>query len=127
MERIGKIWELLPEHIQESLRTAVETNRDLSRRGGNTSIRDCPRCGDGNTIDCREVADIADATVGLCLSCGYLWCLECDAVLLTSVNCGHWAICAHCVEQKGASGECTKVAWKCEHIRQWLEKTYPRV
>jgi hypothetical protein len=69
---------------------------------------------------------IADPTVGLCVTCGYLWCLECDTHLISTVTCGHWKICANCVEGKDETGYCNNTPWDCPHIRSWIEKNNPR-
>jgi len=120
------MWELLPGEIQQALRKAVAEKKETTRpvRG---VIRLCPRCGERDTTDCDRVMGIEDVTIGLCLRCGYLWCLECETALLTSVLCGHWQVCAHCRERKDPSGCCSTVAWKCKHVRTWLSKSHPTV
>ncbi|HBL23392.1 MAG TPA: hypothetical protein DDZ40_04670, partial [Deltaproteobacteria bacterium] len=77
-----RMWELLSDDIQDALLLAVEKNRDAERNFRGTAVHSCPHCGDVNTMDCSTIESIGDATVGLCLVCGYLWCLECDASLL---------------------------------------------
>jgi hypothetical protein len=121
------MWELLPAEIQDALQNAVEEKKGKPKgeRGG--VLRPCPRCGEKDTTDCDRVLGIEDSTIGLCITCGYLWCLECDAALLTSVLCGHWQVCTHCGEKKDASGYCNTVTWKCKHIRVWLNKNHPTV
>jgi hypothetical protein len=121
------MWELLPPEIQGSLRKAFEEKRSKPKAERGGVIRSCPRCGTTNTTDCDRVMGIEDVTIGLCISCGYLWCLECDAALLTSILCGHWQVCAHCGEKKDAAGLCNTAAWKCKHIRIWLNKNHPTV
>ena len=61
-------------------------------------VGDCPRCGGHNTKDCETIVDIEDATVGVCLDCGYLWCLECGFELKEE-ECPHWAVCDKCDHQ----------------------------
>lgn len=39
-------------------------------------VGDCPSCGSQQTID-GENLPVSDNCVGICLSCGYTWCLEC--------------------------------------------------
>lgn len=78
-------------------------------------------------MDCGKVEGILDTSVGLCPVCGYLWCLECDASLITGISCGHWQICATCGERKGPSGQCGKIPLKCPHIQVWLKKNHPVV
>jgi hypothetical protein len=56
----------------------------------------CPRCGSGQIKDCRRTEPINDVTVGLCMKCGHLWCLECGRSLVVNVHCNHWCICLLC-------------------------------
>jgi len=122
-----RMWELLSDDIQDALLLAVEKNREAERNFRGTAVHSCPHCGDVNTMDCSTIESIGDATVGLCLVCGYLWCLECDASLLTGINCGHWQICSACPQKKESSGYCGAVPWECPYIRDWLRKNHPIV
>jgi hypothetical protein len=56
----------------------------------------CPRCGSNQIKDCRKVEGINDITVGLCMQCGLLWCLECGKLLVDNIHCNHWDICMKC-------------------------------
>ena len=56
----------------------------------------CPGCGTNQIKDCRKVEGIIDISVGLCMRCGYLWCLECGRALVGGVHCDHWDICIKC-------------------------------
>ena len=58
--------------------------------------QNCPRCNRNQIKDCRKVEGINDITVGLCMQCGHLWCLECGGALLGDSTCGHWRICLQC-------------------------------
>ena len=118
-----RMWELLPENTQDALLLAVEKNKNTGR---NSMARTCPHCGDPNTMDCSSVDGINDATVGLCCVCGYLWCTECDASLMTGIDCGHWQICSACPNKK-ESGFCGTLPWDCPRIREWLRKNHPVV
>lgn len=118
-----RMWELLPDGIQDALLLAVEKNRNADR---DNTVNSCPHCGDHNTMDCAHVEPINDATVGLCCVCGYLWCTECDASLMHGIDCGHWQICAACPDRK-ESGFCGTPAWECPRIREWLRKNHPIV
>ncbi|MBA4390387.1 MAG: hypothetical protein C0399_05565 [Syntrophus sp. (in: bacteria)] len=122
-----KMWEFLPDNIQDSLKIAFVIYQQRERQERQAIIRRCPRCSSKNTIDCGQVKDLNDTTIGLCLTCGYLWCLECDTVLLTTVNCGHWQVCSACVEEKDLSGYCGIFPWECIHIINWLKKNHPTV
>jgi hypothetical protein len=127
IDNTDTMWELLPAEIQDTLQKAFEEKKGKPKpeRGG--EIRTCPHCGEKDTTDCDQVLGIEDSTIGLCIACGYLWCLECDAALLTSILCGHWQICAYCGEKKDSSGSCKTVAWKCKHVKAWLNKNHPTV
>ncbi|MDD3846083.1 MAG: hypothetical protein PHC90_06930 [Syntrophorhabdaceae bacterium] len=122
-----RMWEFLPDDIGDALLLAVEKNRDAHKNFRGASVSRCPHCGDSNTMDCSTIDAIGDATVGLCLVCGYLWCLECDSSLITGINCGHWQICSSCPEKKQSSGYCGTLPWECPHIREWLKKHHPVV
>lgn len=126
-ENFDMLWELLPPEIQDALRKAVEEKKERPKAGRGGVIRSCPRCGGKDTTDCDRVLGIEDSTIGLCIGCGYLWCLECDAALLTDILCGHWQICTYCGEKKDASGYCNTVAWECRHVKAWLNKNHPTV
>ena len=122
-EHLLDMWDFMPPGIQKALRTAVETlgADEKIPRGGLT--KQCPRCGAKDTTDCHDIAGISDATVGLCITCGYLWCLECETYLISTITCGHWKICANCGERKDESGYCRTVPWECTYIRSWIRKS----
>jgi hypothetical protein len=124
-EHLHSMWELMPLEIQDALQAAVEALAAGEGRKTNVLIRLCPRCGGADTTDCHEVAGIDDSTVGLCITCGYVWCLECETHLISTAICGHWKICANCGERKDESGYCGTVPWECDHIKRWLERTNP--
>jgi hypothetical protein len=118
-----KMWELLPDDIQDALLLAIEKNRNEAR---DDSLPSCPHCGDINTMDCSGIEAIGDATVGLCRVCGYLWCTECDASLMTGIDCGHWQMCSACPDKR-ESGFCGTPPWECHKIKEWLRKNHPVV
>ncbi len=123
-----KMWEFLPVTIQQSLKMALEIHKQRGYwQERQISIRECPHCSSNNTIHCGQVKDLNDTTIGLCLACGYLWCLECDMALLTTVNCGHWQVCSACTEEKDRSGYCGIVSRECSYIMDWLKKSHPTV
>lgn len=125
---VFKMWEFLPVNIRESLKAALEIHQQRGQRQGRQAlIRECPHCNSNNTIDCGQVKDLNDTTIGLCLTCGYLWCIECDTALLTTVNCGHWQVCSACTEERDLPGYCGIIPWKCIYIINWLKKSHPTV
>jgi hypothetical protein len=126
-KHVSAMWEFLPDNIQDSLKNAVEMHRNKERTAWQVLLGSCPHCGDKNTMDCSLVKDLNDITVGLCNTCGYLWCLECDAPFLTTVDCGHWQVCAGCTEEKDLTGYCGVVPSDCAHIKEWFRKSHPLV
>ncbi len=120
------MWELMPPETQRALSEAIEI---LAGSGGYTedpSPRYCPRCGGSDTTDCHTVKYIQDPSIGLCVTCGYLWCLECGAHLISTVTCGHWRICANCGVRKDESGYCRALPSECSYVKDWLERSNPR-
>jgi len=120
------MWELLPPEIGKALGDEVDRLTDEAAWVEGSVARRCPRCGGSFTTDCNEITAIADPSVGLCVACGYLWCLECDTHLIATVTCGHWKICANCGERKDESGFCHTLVWECRHIKKWIERANPR-
>lgn len=121
------MWELLPPEIQETLKETIDEFRTASAEEKSRSAGTCPRCGGKTTTDCQNVDRIRDATVGLCIHCGYLWCIECASALMTSVRCGHWNVCIHCGQPKDAYGYCTTEPAACPFIQDWLARHHPNV
>ena len=122
-----EMWEFLPERVREALLRTVALHRLCRIPERLAGIRSCPRCGRHKTMDCSQIEGIADVTVGLCVSCGYIWCLECDTALLMSTSCGHWRICSTCGEEKASCGYCGVLPWDCLHIKEWLARNHPTV
>jgi hypothetical protein len=125
INRLWDMWDLLPDTAREGLEKAAEEYREKGQSRKTGSIRSCPHCGHRNTSNCEQIPGVADATIGICFTCGFLWCLECATALLTTVNCGHWAVCGECNERKDASGYCGRLAWECDHVKAWIRKTHP--
>jgi hypothetical protein len=119
------MWELMPAEIQEALKRAIDSIAAKPANAGRSVVRSCPRCAGRDTTDCHEFEGIADPTVCLCVTCGYVWCIECDTHLISTVACGHWKICANCSERKDESGYCGKSTRECRHIIAWKEKNNP--
>jgi len=92
------------------LSTAVTEEQFLSEL-----IGECPHCGSGQTKDCQHVEGIEDFTVGLCVKCGYLWCIECGKSLAKNTNCTHWEICRKC-DAAGMSGLCGSDPMRCAKL-----------
>ncbi len=121
------MWDLFPPNIQHALRDAVKADQTKAGFIRYTSTRLCPHCGKRNTTDCQKITGIKDGSIGLCLSCGYIWCLECDAQLVANIRCGHWEVCAYCNEKTKSFGDCSAATWECKHVKLWLTSNYPTV
>lgn len=120
------MWDFLPPKIQKALERSIEDQPSSEEGAHDPEAKQCPRCGGSRTIDCNGVKGIADPTVGLCVACGYLWCLECETHLISTVTCGHWKICANCTESKDEAGYCRTLPRECKHIGIWLDRNNPR-
>lgn len=120
------MWELMSPETQRALRDGLENLTGDVSHAESGSTRRCPRCGGNDTADCQGIRDIADPTIGLCVTCGYLWCLECGTHLISTPTCGHWRICASCDERKDEAGYCRTVPSECPRIKEWLDRVNPR-
>jgi hypothetical protein len=78
---------------------------------------DCPNCGSKHTRDGDDAGfpkeKAGDITVGICLECGYVWCLECGDAL-ASWPCQHWQEWSQYCEANGLNEE-------EEDDSEWLE------
>jgi hypothetical protein len=74
-----KVWGTLPVDLQDELAKAMEeSSAELPEELLNEIfVGECPECGSRGTRDCEEVPEVEDITLGLCNTCGYLWCTEC--------------------------------------------------
>ncbi len=115
---LEEAWKLLPEKIRQDLLRAVKTSRTDTEEQfiSEMMVGECPKCGGERTRDCEEIPEMLDNTVGLCLDCGYLWCLECEGPLMEGIDCKHWGICEGCFEQRDELGMCRIPAWECNRI-----------
>jgi hypothetical protein len=125
ISRLWDMWDLLPDSVRESLEKAAQETKEEGKPPQAGIVRSCPHCGNRNTGDCEQIPGVADATIGICYTCGFLWCLECDTALLTTTNCGHWAVCAECGDWKETSGFCGRSASDCDRIKAWIRNTHP--
>jgi hypothetical protein len=87
-------------------------------------VDDCPRCGSKNTKDCDTIVDVEDNTIGICLDCGYIWCLECGYELKEKI-CPHWSACSDC-DQTDAEGSCPHAPEisECPIIQNFMKNNY---
>jgi hypothetical protein len=75
----------LPPEFQERLQERVRTMPSAKEFVRSIMIGNCPKCGSEVTCDGDDL-DGGDATEGICVSCGFLWCLECG----DPYPCSHW-------------------------------------
>ncbi len=87
-------------------------------------VGDCPSCGSSGTVQCDEVDEEGDPTIGLCKSCGYTWCLECGMAVAADETCGHWDVCEACEEEKDEFGDCGVLPAECPRILEWMAENY---
>lgn len=85
-----EMFAMLDHETKNALLTAFEKASSFDNLISNIMIGPCPSCGSTNTIDGEE-PPINDNTVGICLSCGSLWCLECNRRLeADKLPCSCW-------------------------------------
>lgn len=93
-EKLEKEFYNLPEELFDSLLHWLKKANSAEEFAGLIMVGNCPECGSEKTRD-GEGSPIDDITIGLCLKCGYVWCLECYNKL-TEWPCPHWEICENC-------------------------------
>ncbi|MDD5222703.1 MAG: hypothetical protein PHE84_01820 [bacterium] len=87
----------------------------------------CPRCGSTRVADGEDAPGIEDITIGMCLDCDYLWCLDCGEQSQPGVECPHHGVCAACNEGSGEDEDedddrqefCLRPVWECPTILRW--------
>lgn len=83
-KEIRKVIASLPEDIQDYFRKLLKRARKYSGDDyfaqeefvRSIMVGDCPYCGSKKTKDCED-SPLKDNTIGLCLECVQMWCLEC--------------------------------------------------
>ena len=93
---VRKAFKSLPEDLQEALGELIERAENEEEFVRFSMVGNCPSCGSPNTRD-TEGTPLDDITVGICLDCYKLWCLECGAVFEEGqTSCKHWEVCSEC-------------------------------
>lgn len=111
------IFESLPEETRENLLEIMRTSGSLEEAIRRIHVGDCPVCGSQNTRDCEDTP-LNDSTVGICLDCHAMWCLECGMVFKEGqTKCEHWEICDKC-HFPGEDG-CGIPTLECSIIADW--------
>jgi len=119
----SKPWKDLPEDLRDELMSAMEESSADSPEEflNEIFVGECPKCGNEDTRDCEEVPDIEDITLGLCNSCGYIWCTECGRTVEKGNTCEHWTICEKCTRKKNKFGDCGIPPWECKKVSVFEE------
>lgn len=124
-----RFFQSLPPDIAEEIRAIArdsESEEDFCRQ---VFVGDCPVCGSANTSDCDD-APLEDSTIGRCLDCDTLWCLECSTLFTKGqTECPHWEICDSCElacdseEDDDDEAEwCGVLTWNCDKVMKWKQK-----
>jgi hypothetical protein len=110
----------LLEDIEKMLRKAAQRSFGLTEEQFLTEVMigNCPRCTSKQTKSCEKHEGIEDFTVGLCISCGYLWCSECGKELKNVSHCDHLDICRKC-DDLDESGACGIDLKGCKKLRSY--------
>ncbi|MFW5923282.1 MAG: zinc-ribbon domain-containing protein [Planctomycetota bacterium] len=121
MEAAQQVFDSLSEEDQDML-TDVFSQFDTAEEAARSiMVGDCPACLSSNTNDCENDPDIQDISVGQCLDCGYIWCLECGQELsCEDPVCGHWDLCAECPDNEEFG--CGQFPGDCEKVLAWREQ-----
>ena len=119
MNNAQDLLQSLPRNLQEYI-TKLKEKAD-AEEGYMKSVMAgyCPNCASDRTIDGYN-APLNDITVGICLDCHTLWCLECGEVLDKGKTvCGHWAICDKCAIE--TDGGCEFPPFDCTIVSEWKD------
>ena len=120
-EAVNEIFDSMPEQAQREFRDALGSSSTVEEFMRKVCVGNCPFCGSQETRDCSDTP-LDDPTVGICLKCQVLWCLECDERFEEGQTvCGHWWICNEC-GFRDAEGFCETPAWECSIILDWKKK-----
>lgn len=121
-EFVSDLLESMDDATLQTLRAAFERSENADEFVSRVMIGDCPRCRSSNVDDCENDTRVEDITVGQCLECGFLWCLECGEPLdLDHPDCPHWEVCRQCEEDEGEYG-CQRIIADCPRIREWQDR-----
>lgn len=123
LEQMG-IWNKLSHRTKEHFATIMEEAREEAKEFYRAEmIGNCPRCGSEKIKDCEEVIDIKDNTVGFCLDCGFLWCLECEYELADNI-CSHRTVCDDCekVDEDGMGCPYEEDLSECPSVKEFMER-----
>ena len=91
-----EVYDLFPEDLQNRLLHLARQCDSEEEFIGAVMVGACPICGSNNSRDCEDTP-LQDSTVGICLKCHAMWCLNCGALCESDRTiCEHWRICEEC-------------------------------
>ena len=101
--------------IKGALKTAIEKSAGLNGEQFLSEVLTgkCPKCGSCRTKNGEDEDSIGDFSVGLCIACGLVWCLDCGKPLSKNVRCNHWDICRKC----DTAAACNLVLSECNKLK----------
>jgi hypothetical protein len=107
----------LPQDLKEFLiRAIAKGNPELDSFNG-VVAGDCPVCGSFNTLEGADTP-LCDPTVGICLDCCSINCLECGEIFEKGQTaCHHWQVCEQC--EISSEDGCGTAVWDCSKIEHW--------
>lgn len=93
-EIISSLPDEIQGHFQELFKAARKYSGDdyLAQEEfiRSVTVGNCPTCESTRTKDCDD-SPLNDITIGLCLECFHMWCLECgEKFKLGQTVCTHW-------------------------------------
>jgi hypothetical protein len=120
LDALKEFWQGMPEEARDELLRLAEEADSEDEFIRSVFVGDCPGCESAETVLAEGPDGEEDLTVGLCKTCGYIWCLECDSELTAGSRCGHWDVCEACAQVDEATGICGVSPDECDVIDNWL-------
>lgn len=122
---ILEAFEQLPRELKEFLDGAERDPVFMQELFLGVIAGDCPICGSFKTLDGGDTP-LRDTTVGICLECYCMICLECGEILgRGQTQCDHRRICDQC-HGPGSENGCHTPIWECQEIEEWKIKRKSR-
>ncbi len=122
---LDTLWQAIPKEARDELMRLAEDADSEEEFLRTVFVGDCPRCESEETAISGSVDEDEGLSVGVCKSCGYLWCLECECELEPGTECGHWNICEACDDLDRETGTCQTSPDECGAIQAWLGTKLP--
>jgi hypothetical protein len=110
-------FEALSEEMREFISEALRTPDSQASLFRGVLAGDCPLCGSFSTLGGGDTP-LGDDTVGICLDCCTITCLECGEIFARGqTHCSHWQICERCESHQDYG--CAISIWECPRIGDW--------